>query len=285
MNFIAILVCIVLQRFLNFDNSFNEKWFNKYLHWLNFLIEKKNNWIALAIIIIPVFVILDIAQLFLANRLFGLFYLILSCAILFFCIDARDFRRQLTQYFETQEKHDESAAKKIAAKYSAIDNTYSIQEVNRAVTKAILLKSFEKLFSGLFWFAIFGIYGVTFYFALSLLGKKVEVKQEHTLQELTKLALQIHQIADWLPARILGLTFAIGGQIKKGFSYCVHNFKNNYKYNDKFVIESGLIALDAKIQDAAKLQDKENQNALNLVDRALIIWIIFIGLISLAIMF
>lgn len=281
MNLIAILLCIVLQRFLNLGGYFKNIWFYEYVHQLIFFLQKKNKWISLIVIIFPIFLVLGVLQFFLQDRLFGVFYLVILCVVLFFCIDARDFRRQLTIYFEQQEKHDESAVKKIAAKYSEIDNTYTIQEVNRAVTKAVLLKSFEKLFSGLFWFTIFSVYGVTLYFVLSLLTKK----RDDIPKELTKLACQLRQIADYIPSRILGFTFAIGGCLRKGFSYCLYNLQSNYKFNEKFVIESGLIALDADLTDLTKLQERENQDALNLIDRTLIIWIVFIGLISLIFMF
>lgn len=284
MNLIAILICIVVQRFLNFGSFFNDVWFAKYLHWFLPIIQKKNKWLGLAIIIAPIFLLLLILHYILMPHFFGLLYLILSCIILFFCIDAKDFRKYLKTYFEKPETLDEQIAKTIATKYNAIEVNYTNHEVHRAITKAILVKAFEKLFSGLFWFAILGVYGVTTYFILTLLGKIATNKQMPDLKDLTQLAYKIQQIADWLPTRILILTFAAGGQLRKTFSYLIHNFKNSYKYNEKFIIEAGLIAIDANIKNLNQATEQENHNALNLIDRALIFWIILIGVISLTIM-
>jgi membrane protein required for beta-lactamase induction len=243
MNFIVILICLFLQRFLNLYIQVSNAWFNIYFSWLAPLLKKCNKWLALVIVILPFLIILGLLQFFLIHRSFGMFYLVLSCAILFFCIDFRDLRRQKPGY-DTND--------------------------------AVLSQSFKNFFPGLFWFAILGPYGIIIYFILSLLHKIPVHKNDPSAETLTKLAAQIQSIADWVPAKLLGFTFALGGRIKNGFSYCLKNWQLSHKKNQQFIIEAG----DAALGTPAKTSANALQLAFSLIDRSIIIWIIVIGLTS-----
>jgi len=282
MMLIAILFCLTLQRFANIGGLFQVSWLELYLKRLHPWTTKLNEWIAIALIIAPILLVLVLLHFLFTWRLFGLFNLILATAVLFFCIDARDFKNKLTAYFNGLEKGDIAASKNAVA--SLIDNAPSntTAELNRAVTKAILLNSFEQLFAGLFWFITAGIYGVTAYFLIAMLSKNA-TKIDSSYAELEKLATKIRKILDWVPSRLVGISYSLVGNFNKGFGYCHKNLWTGLTEVKKFAVDAGIATLDLDL-DATRALPKENYAALDLINRVLIIWLIALALVFLGVL-
>ena len=272
MTLITILLCLALQRFVNLGGWFQPSWFAFYLKSLNPWLAKCNAWVALLLIIAPILILLALLHVICAGKLFGLLDLLLATIVLFFCIDARDCNNQLTGYFTNLEKGDTQAAANSVADFIGTTNTKS--ELIRTVTKAVLQHSFTQLFVGLFWFMVFGIYGVTVYFLITLLRS--------TPNTFTKLAGQIQDILDWIPAKLLGISYALAGNFGKGFSYWRKNLWTRLTEIRKFAVAVGIAALDAE-SNATKAVPQENHAVLDLINHVLIIWLVVFTLVLLGI--
>lgn len=275
---IAILFCLALQRFANLGGFFNSSWFEVYLKSLNQWIVKLNEWLAILLVIVPVLLFIAIVQFILAGRLFGLFNLIFATLILFLCIDARDLKNKLAPYFMNLEKGDAHAATNAVNDFIA-DVSGSTTELNRTVTKAILISSFEKIFTGLFWFMLFGPYGVITYTLIALLHKNA-LKVAPDYAGIAQLSAKIQDVLDWLPSRLIGISYALVGNFSKGFSYFSKHVWSNLSEVRKFSVESGLAALDVD-PVASKATIKENYTALDIVNRILIVWLMGLSLVLL----
>lgn len=275
MTLIAILICLVLQRFANIGGEFKSRWFEFYLKALNPWITKLNEWLALLFILAPVLLFLAILNIFFAWRSFGLFNLILAIIVLFFCVDTRDLKKQLTGYFNELEKGDTQAA---AAAVAAIVGDISFdfaEELNRTVTKAVLINSFERIFSRLFWFMIAGMYGVAIYFLIALLSKN----SSH-YSNIAKLAAKIRGVLDWIPSRLFGISSALVGSFNQGFDCCKKYLWLGLSDVRRFVIEAGIAALGIDLS-SAETTPRENYAALDLIDRVLIVWVIALSFVLL----
>jgi AmpE protein len=282
MELIAILICLALQRFADMGGWFKSSWFETYLKVLSPRMGKLNEWVVIFLIIVPILLLLALLHFIFASRLFGLFDLILATFILFFCIDARDLRSKLAVYFANIEKGDSYAAAEIVVDFVGDVSSDTPAELNRAVTKAILLNSFEQLFAGLFWFMIFGVYGVTAYFLVRLLRKNA-LRVDSNYIELAKLAARIQDALDWIPSRLVGISYALVGNFNKGFGYCNRSLLSGLTGVRRFSVDSGLAALDVE-SDSAKAVVKENYAALDLIDHALIIWLVGLILVLLGVL-
>jgi membrane protein required for beta-lactamase induction len=275
MMLVAVLICLALQRFANMGGWFQMSWFELYLKSLSPWITKLNEWVAIFLVVAPVLLLLVLLHFLFSWRLFGLFNLILTTAVLFFCIDARDFKNQLTAYFNNLEKGDTSAATDAVANFIGDASSSTTAELNRAVTKAILLNSFTQLFTGLFWFialGVYGIYAVAAYFLIVLLRKNaLKVDANHI--ELAKLTAKIQAVLDWLPSRLIGISYSLVGNFNKGFAYCHKNLWTNLTDARKFTIDAGIASLDVD-PDITKATPIENYAALDLINRVLIVWLI-----------
>lgn len=282
MMLIAILFCLALQRFANIGGWFQVSWFELYLKNLCPLASKLNEWVAILLIIAPVPLLLALLHSLFAWRLFGLFNLILATVVLFFCIDARDFKDRLINYFNNLEKGDTQASVDTIASFVGDVSFDTTAELNRAVTKAILLNSFEQLFTGLFWFIIAGVYGVSIYFFIVLLGKNA-AKVDSSYVGLAKLAAKIQDVLDWIPSRLVGFSYSLVGNFNKGFSYCYKNLWSGLTEIRRFAVGAGIAALDIDI-NIAKATPKESYDTLDLINRALIIWLVTLALILLGVL-
>lgn len=275
MTLITILLCLALQRFANLGRWFQPSWFSFYLKSLNPWLAKCNAWLALLLIMAPILILLALLHVILAGKVFGLLDLLLATLVLFFCIDARDYNNQLTGYFTHLKKGDTQAA---ANAMTAFIDTTAVSSTKpdliRAVTKSILQYSFTQLFAGLFWFMALGVYGVTIYFLITLLRS--------TPNTATKLAGQIQDILDWVPAKLLGISYALAGNFGKGFSYWRKNLWTRLTETRKFAVATGIAALDV-VPDATKAVSQENHAVLDLINHVLIIWLVVFTLVLLGI--
>ena len=270
---IAILFCIALQRFANAGGWFERSWFDSYLKRMHPWIIKFNEFIGLGIIIVPIIMVLIVLNLVFWLRLFSLLGLILTVVVLFLSLDARDFKYRLRSYFASLKKGDVVAA---CEEVKGLNGENSLCEIHndsglcRMVTQIILRRSFAQIFPVLFWFVVFGDYGVyatAFYFALFLTQERI-LAIDADCQEIKKIAGDLKNAMDWIPSRLVGFSYAFVGNFNKGFSYCRKNFIKGINEVDDFVVGAGLASLDVDNADLA-----ENYAALNIVNRVLIVWL------------
>lgn len=130
-----------------------------------------------------------------------------------------------------------------------------------------LVESYQKIFLPLFWYFVFGPIGLTLVVVVSVLEKTF------LNGSVFRVALQV---LDWVPSRILGLTFALAG-----------NFSGVFKLWVKHVFR-GLADEEAEIlslaQEALAGSDKSLllSDVVSLLHRAMLIWLILIALLSIS---
>lgn len=281
MVFIAILFCLALQRFAGFGGWTQLSWFDSYLKQLNPWLIKLNEWLAILLVITPILALLVVLHFLFVWRLFGLLDLVFATFVLFFCIDARNLKIQLATYFTSLEKNNTPAAIDATTNFTGNTSPNNTEEMYRAITKAILLKSFEQLFAGLFWFMIFGIYGVVCYSLIVSISQRA-LNIDANYAGIVTLATRIQLILDWLPSRLVGISYALAGNFNKGFDYCRKNLWLNLAETRKFSVNAGLAALNVETNNG-KITLTENHEALDLIDRVLVVWLVALALVLLGI--
>lgn len=274
---IAVLSCLAVQRFANIGGWFHASWFEFYLRRLSPWLIKFDEKLVILFVIAPILLLFALSHFIFMWRLFGLFDLFLSVIVLFFCIDARDLKNNLQEYFSGLEKADMNAASNAVSELIADDSIGNMTELRRSVTKAILLKSFERVFAGLFWFMVFGVYGVITYTVINLL-RQTSLKVDPNYIELAKLAGQIQGVLEWIPARLLGFSYALVGHFNEGFGYCARNLWTGLSDVKRFTVDSGLAALNVN-PNVAEVDQQENYAALDIINRVLIIWLVALCLV------
>lgn len=279
---IAILFCLALQRFANIGGWFQSSWFEAYLRFLSPWTSKIDERLILLVVIVPVLLVFVLIHFIFMWHWFGLFDLVMATLVLFLCIDARDIKNNLKPYFAALEKSDLHAASNAVTDFINNDTIGNMAELQREVTKAILLKSFDQIFAGLFWFIVFGIYGIATYFLITLIRHNA-LKVNPSYIGLAKFSAQIQDILEWLPVRLLGFSYSLVGHFNKGFGYCAKHLWSGLSEVKRFAVDSGLAALDVG-PSSADADKSENLAALDIVNRVLIIWLVAVALILIGVL-
>lgn len=178
----------------------------------------------LTIVAIPVVFTLFLQALFDA-RLFGLLSLILFIAVLLFCLGRGDFNDAIKRYLEAWQRGDfESAYDKAGSigdfrQNDAIDDR---QSLHAQVRVAMLYDGYQRWFAVVFWFFLLGPCGALGY-RLSYLCARDEQLDDIDRQ----LAMRFIHYLDWIPARLLALSFSLTGNFVKGFNECGKQLMDN----------------------------------------------------------
>lgn len=282
MIFVAILICLALQRFGNISLPGNLTWFNSYLKLLDRWLNKVNEYVAIVLVIAPIWLLFFIIYIVLRKwHLYDIFTLCLATVVLFFTVDARDMGVKLKPYFTALGESDTQRAMEAVAYFIDTSFVGSVKELERAVSKTVLLRSFEDIFAGLFWFIVFGIYGISAYILVKLVNQSA-LKVNANYVNLANFAGKLQSIFEWLPSRLVGFSFALVGRFSKSASYCMNQLWSGPESVKRFIVESGLAALDLEPADYCGIE--ENHAALDIINRVIIIWLVAIFFVLIGIM-
>ena len=145
----------------------------------------------------------------------------------------------------------------------------------RKMTQAIFTQYNTRIFAVLFWFFVLGPVGAVLYRIVAEI-QRIGVDATQGQGELASAAELFVNILDWLPIRLVGLGYALMGDFLRGFSYWIKNVLTPLTKNKEFSEQSGLIALNLKNDSATSSTTTENKDALALIERTTILFLVII---------
>lgn len=280
MKLIIILIALGLERFTHigsFAQRFN--WFSKYLALCNKVFQKANLWqgsIGVVLAVLPLLIVVAIVYYSVCGFFHGLFGVVLAAIILIYCLGPKDLYSNLENYFVAKVQDNKESAQK-ALDNILVEKPEDETLLSRAVTKSIFIQYNARLFAVCFWFVILGPLGAVLYRVVSELTKASAEKDspEGSMQQTSTL---VQSILDWIPVRLMSLGFALMGDFMHGFGYWLKNATSGFDKNNEIAEKSGLIAMGLNDKSAAKADVNENKNALALVDRNSIVFLVVVAL-------
>jgi len=147
----------------------------------------------------------------------GLPLFILELVVLMYSLGRGEFRAQLSAYLACWQRGDYQAAYEEASRIFPLDPLSSAGELHAQVRRGILYMSFEHWFAVVFWFYFLGPWAALFYRILHL------TLSQHSSDHERELIREWLRWIEWLPARIVGLAFAITGN----FVACLGVWREN----------------------------------------------------------
>lgn len=135
----------------------------------------------------------------------------------------------------------------------------------------------ETLFAVIFWFALFGPIAALIY---RLVERSSHIRTSYPA--LGKAASRVHAILDWLPIRFFATLYALAGNFVRTSQFWLNSFLSDLSFNRELIEKSGRIALG--IEETSKLTSEDYPQALKLIDRSLIIFLIIIFAVTLGIL-
>lgn len=285
MIFLSILIALVLERVTpQFIDLRQNQWLREYTQWMVSVlhVERLAAWMALAVLILPVMLVIWIAAGMFENALFGLFELAFNVAVIFFCLGPKELSTEVDQYLDAIEVGDSQQRYNAAAKMTTETPSMDLPVQVVQVCKAIYVEANSRVFAVLFWFVILGPVAAVVYRVLEQLLKSNYL--ESSLDSLRQLIKQISGWIDWLPTRITLFIYMVSGNFEEGLQ----------KYND-----GSVVAVDMPEQNNELLQNvgfhsiaahdvTEDSHAIDLIKksrglilRSLVVWLFVILMVSL----
>jgi AmpE protein len=243
---VIILAVMVIQRFLGF-NSYSRQiaWAMPYYQWMQHRVSQIQGGrplIATAILVLPLIASMIILVGLTKAILGPIGYIVTSILLLWYCLDARDIRKE----------------------------PYPEQSVS-----ATLLQSYSHCFALLFWYALLGVAGLVLYFSIAQL-KEVLPGEAAATSALKTFFETVQDILDWVPVRLLGLSYALVGHFGVVFKLWRQQLVQGIGNPRGLLVECGQAALRSETE-----QDQQKQ-VVGLIDRSLLVWLVVFLLIMLA---
>lgn len=277
---IVILICLGLQRYLGIHISLADfDWFKPYHGLLKSTLAKSDlfkGYVGIAVVVLPLMLVVALVDYLLNDWIFSVLDLAFGVLVLMYCMDARDLKQRLSGYLGGEEGKKADADKQVSEFLNG--NVPSAdQEKARGVTTAIFTQSLHQVFSVLFWYLILGTSGAVLYFAVTLISQN-----ESEFSEMQQANAMVLGVLDWVPVRLLGLSFALVGSFGSVFAAWVKALAAGIERSNEFATEFGLAAMGIDIQSgSANSSVDECSNAADLVFRTQVIWVVVIAVLVL----
>ncbi|HET9679564.1 MAG TPA: regulatory signaling modulator protein AmpE [Gammaproteobacteria bacterium] len=287
MTFVVLLIGVIIDRFVDqLDDWRSRPWFDVYIRLLHERLDGIALWNgtlgALVAVLLPVIAVWFVWWLL--ASIAGLFGVLFSLAVVVFALGPRELHRQLNRYLEAVQTDQKETAQGIAAQITGQQSTAEATTQHRNVNEAALIQANDRLFGIIFWFAVLGPVGAALY-RVTCQFQEAALREYGSKQELFDAALRLHGILAWVPARLLAVAYALAGSFEDAVADWKTRGENSnarfFEHTNAILGNAGLAALrrmeagDENIQLEIKL-------VINLISRALIIWLAVLALFTLA---
>jgi AmpE protein len=281
MALIVILICLALQRYWQLGLHFSRlQWLKTYLNALHPIWGKTHFFYTLGgliLLLLPLPILAGTIDLLLKNVLFGFLQFLFQIGVVWFCLNAYDYRRQLENYFVTVAQQDWDLAQQQAATFTDV-GAITLNDwpaLQYQVVQGILLQTAQQLFGVLFWYLLLGAAGAVGYSAVLLLA---ESSASETVQ-FRPAAQQLLAVLAWAPLRLVAIIYALAGQFNSGWQYFQRHLLSTPRENSAFIIGAGLAALGKPAADSST--EHPLPSTLQLVNRTLFIVLVLLAIFTL----
>lgn len=247
MKLLVIVICLLSERYLT--HSLGQKRFNWFINYVGFMDSKISNynWLSnpyahLACLILPLLIPIIVLVYLFNAVLFGFGELLIDLAVFYYCLGPDN------------------------AFYPFSENTGLTPDEREA--KSYLYAVNNQLFAVIFWFIFTGPIGVFCYRLVSLSVMSLGAYPAARI---------IREYLDWITVRVTLLLYMLAGNFQRGLGFFSRNFLSSVQNNQTLLETGGLKVAGINNNEVVTLL-----SAQNLVEYALIIYLVFIGVFTLA---
>ena len=292
MKLIALILGLVLQRLVARALHLRERqWFDSYfdiglirLKGANILFVYLGSIVLLFVPLIPVFLVSGI--LIGTGILWDLPYLLFAVLVVFFCLGPRDLSGEVEEYCIALDSSDDAEAERILTEFFEVELP-KVHEIV-AVEEVIFAQATNRFFGVVFWFVALGPVGAWMFRISDLLRRRV-VSIAGRNPESVRMTLPvidiIHGVFSWIPARLAIIGYALSGNFDDALN-CWRNYQSKsdlpfHRGNDEVVACVGKAAMPDPIVDGPEEPIAAPHRAMQLINRALFVWIAVIAAMTL----
>lgn len=277
MQFVLLLVTYVIQRrfYLGLGRQLDD-WALRLQHWLKHSLPASlsDGWWLLGAAVVGPVLGLGLVSLLIQDWLFGLAYLFLQLFILFLTLGSPLQKEQFNAYLEAWRAQNYEAAYRYAREmgYVPDEPLRDKAQLHWLVWQAFLEQTFTRYFSVFFWFLALGAVGAL---ATRLISQAAQAGQTKPLRAV---AARVDHWVQWIPSRLLALTFALVGNFVDAVRASLNEMIDPAGQAARVLQQAAAGALglrDLPAKGKPVFQDPQAQSLLSLRDllnRSVLVW-------------
>lgn len=295
MTLVVVVLSLVLERFLGHWQHIRKlPWFSRYRIRLFALLPEhwQDSYIGGSILLaLPVLLVMLIHYA-LAGYAWGLWQILFGVLVLTYCFGPEAFNERVDAYLQAHEEHDRLKAMEIAESLVCGPVSDNTRQQAQAVATSILYEGNVRIFALIFWFILLGPAGALLYRSANYLARDVS---SWGPAHLVTASGQFYALLDWVPARLLSLTFFLTGSFDDALQAWrqVNRAEQDLaESNRSIVINTGCGAMQHEV-DETLAESVENEQearydlywvrtARALVIRSLVVWLTVVALFTMA---
>jgi len=299
MKFLVILICLMVNYlWLKDFDRFNDGWFFRFRcrveDWAANLVDKASlGWLAVLVLIygLPL-AALALILFITAGAVFGLATMTVHILVLLVAFDRTQPGQLAKVFLEKWRGGDMDACIEFLRQEFRATNLPNADDrdgVGRYFSEQLTYRCFEKMFVMFFWYMCAGALGILFAYISYQLR---DSHREQQLQKQVDFISLVLQLLEWIPLRLLALTFSLAGN----FVQCFENVRASFwrfsidtnnadlLYGYAGCAVSGMVATnEPKEGEEAATADREAEEIeaiLGLLERSQAIWLSVLALIT-----
>lgn len=202
---LVVLVALALDWLLEAPQRWRRpKWFRDYYGLIAGWLRAATWWqgpAGVLVVVAPAVILTLLAQAMIRPWLFGLPFWIFAIAVLFVCLGPVSLPRLAEKYSALPEASAQEVARRLGRDIGSPSDAYGI------LRDSLIEKALEQFYGVLFWFLVLGPAGAVV-FRLAVVTRDEGRGEGYGHAEAAERLLGI---LEWVPARLLALSFALGG--------------------------------------------------------------------------
>jgi membrane protein required for beta-lactamase induction len=294
MTLLALLLGLLLERTLTQLLHLREpRWFDGYLDWALARFRDLRGgaalFITILLVLLPVMPVALVAWAF-HEVLLGIVFIAFAAFVLLFSLGPRDLKTEVDEYIEALKRGDREAAARVAREIMEHDAGQRTGVGPDTLEEAIFVQTNNRVFGVVFWFMLLGPAGAWLFRVSDLMRRRAvfeyrgRAETSGQVPDFVEALNSIYGVLAWAPARLLSLGYALAGSFEQALGEWRRQVQNAgarfFDTNDHLLASVGLgaLGLDGGTDENVALPDGERVRAcMRLVERALLIWLVFIS--------
>ncbi len=284
MTFLSILIALLLERIAPQLLEYRHfRWLRDYAQWLIDVlhIEQLGRWMAFAILLAPLLVVIWALNGMFEQALFGLFELAFHVVVIFFCLGPRDLDKQVDQYLDALEIGEVQQRAVMAEQITSTTPASDLAAQTVQVCRSLFVEANIRMYAVLFWFVILGPVAALVYRLLDQW-----YRNGYLPNSLSKVQPETGMLAgwmDWIPARLTLFAYMVSGSFDAGlqaYRRSQHTAINNYQQNCELLESVGFHSLSVEHATTQAQAMDMVRKARGLILRSLVVWLALIAFIN-----
>lgn len=226
---------------------------------------KVEPWWILTLLVVAPLALLALLLHVLEPVAYGLLALPVHLLVLIYSLGRGDAKAALGPYRDAWRRGDEQAARDVAARDLGLEAD-DPQALLVRVQGHLLWQAYQGFFAVIFWYFVLGPLAALAYRLVALIA-------EHAGQPAVQLqAARLRHVLDWLPVRVLAVSFALVGNFVAVMRVMLHELLNGQISAAHLVTKVGRIADDSAPQETSQRALAGLDSLWDLLLRSAVLW-------------